>query len=186
MSSFKKPALNRKPQMTVSLILLLLLTFVAGCSPAPTPPASPTPAPPQATAPASVLLSESEAVSTAVRTAVQAFLTNDFAAAQKTMLFQPAEQKDAKTARLFSEFSAHLDKRLALEAKSAGLNPATPVVSVTNIRQTENGGSLADVSIGAGPDLEPIRLTLKVSRRDGAWLLDHAFFMLALVDALDE
>lgn len=186
MSGFKKTVLYRKPQMSVSLILLLFLTFVAGCSPAPTPPASPTPAPPQATAPASVLLSEPEAVSTAVRTAVQAFLTNDFAAAQKTMLFQPAEQKDAKTARLFSEFSAHLNKRLALEAKSAGQNAATPVVSVTNIRQIENGGNLVDVAIGAGSNLEPLRLTLKVSRRDGVWLLDHAFFMLALVDALDE
>lgn len=186
MSIFEKSVLYRKPKMTVALILLLFLTFVAGCSPAPTPPISPAPAPPKATAPASMLLSEPEAVSTAVRTAVQSFLTNDFAAAQKSMLFQPAEQKDAKTARLFSEFSAHLNKRLTLEAKSAGQNAATPVVSVTNIRQIENGGSLADVSIGAGPDLEPIRLTLKVSRRDGVWLLDHAFFMLALVDALDE
>ena len=186
MSSFEKSVLYRKPNRTVSLILLLFLTFVAGCSPAPTPPVSPSPARPQATTPASMILSEPEAVSTAVRTAIQAFLTNDFAAAQKTMLFQPSEQKDAKTARLFSDFSAHLNKRLALEAKSAGQNAATPIVSVTNIRQIENDGNLADVSIGAGPDLEPLRLTLKLSRREGVWLLDHAFFMLALVDALDE
>jgi hypothetical protein len=167
-----------KPKATLAVALFLLLSFIAGCSPAPVPPV----APPSA----SVLLSEPEAVTAAVRTAIHAFLSNDFAAAQKAMLFQPVEQKDAKTPHLFAEFSAHLNKRLALEAKSAGVNAAMPVVSITNIHQTENGGTLADVIIGAGPDLETFRLTVKVARRNGVWLLDHAFFMLALVDALDE
>ena len=102
------------------------------------------------------------------------------------MLFQPAEQKDAKTVRLFAEFSAHLNKRLALEAKSAGIKEVTPFIAVSNVRPTETGGNLADVTIGAGPELETFRMTLKVARRDGVWLLDHAFFMLALIDALDE
>lgn len=171
-SMIAKMFYDKKKATTIAATLLLLLV-IAGCSPAPTPP----PAAP---------LSEPATVSTVVLSAVLAFLANDFAAAQKTMLFQPAEQQNAKTARQFAEFSAHLNKRLTLEAKSAGQNAATPVVSVSNLRPTDNGGNLADVTIGAGPDLEPLRLTLKAAPRNGTWLVDHAFFMLALVDALDE
>ena len=188
-SMIAKMFYDKKNATTVAATLLLLLV-IAGCSPAPTPPPAAPPAappvPPLTPAPTAAPLSEPATVSTAVRSAVLAFLANDFAAAQKTMLFQPAEQQDAKTARQFAEFSAHLNKRLTLEAKNAGQNAATPVVSVSNLRPTDNGGNLADVTIGAGPDLEPLRLTLKAAPRNGIWLVDHAFFMLALVDALDE
>lgn len=185
MSIFDKSVRAMKPTAAVVLSLLLLL-FIAGCSPAPTPPPAPSPVPPATPTPATAPLSEPATINAAIRSAVQAFLANDFASAQKTMLFQPAEQQDSKTARLFAEFSAHLNKRLALEAKSAGQNAAAPVVSVSNLRPTDNGGNLVDITIGAGPDLEPLRLTLKIAQRNGIWLVDHAFFMLALVDALDE
>ena len=171
-------------------ILLLLAALIVGCSPAQTPPVAPPTAPqtapPVATATSPEKLDQPEAVTIAVRTAIQAFLANDFSAAQKAMLFQPAELKDEKTVRLFSEFSAHLNKRLALEAKGAGQNATTPVLSVTNIRQTDNGDSLADITIGAGPDLEPLRLTVKTIKRNGTWLVDYAYFMLALIDELEE
>jgi hypothetical protein len=185
MSMPAKMFYDKKKAATVAAILLLMI-LIAGCSPASTPPPAAPPIPPVAPAPTAAKLSEPAIVSTVVRSAVLAFLANDFAAAQKTMLFQSTEQQDAKTARQFAEFSAHLNKRLALEAKSTGQNAATPVVSVSNLRPTDNGGNLADVTIGAGPDLEPLRLTLKAAPRNGTWLVDHAFFMLALVDALDE
>jgi hypothetical protein len=113
-------------------------------------------------------------------------LSNDFSSAQKNMLLLPVEQTDPKTQRMFTDFSLHLNKRLTLEAKDAGLKSPAPSLSVTNIRTTETPSNLADVSIRAANGLEPLNLTVKVTPMSGVWLVDFAPFMLALMDALDE
>lgn len=108
------------------------------------------------------------------------------AATQKSMLLLPAEQADPKTQRMFTDFSLHLNKRLALEAKDAGLKDSAPSLSVANVRAAETSGKLADVSIRAADGLEPLTLTVKTTGVSGVWQVDFAPFMLALMDALDE
>lgn len=171
---------------TVLLFILLLSLTVSGCGLGSSPPKPPDPVPaPQPVAPAPV--TGPVALSGAVASVVRSFLANDFAVAQKSMLLLPAEQKDPKTQRMFTDFSLHLNKRLALEAKDAGLKAPAPSLSVANIRAAQTpGDSLADVSIRAAEGLEPLTLTVKVTQVSGVWLVDFAPFMLALVDALEE
>jgi hypothetical protein len=175
---------------TKSLLSLIMVAsiVVTGCglSAAPQKPqASPPPSPaPQQTMPS--LSTDSAAVSAAVQSAVRAFLSNDFAAAQKNVLLLPSEQKDSKTQRMFTDFSRHLNKRLTLEAKDAGLKSPTPSLLVANIRAAETSGILADVSIRAAEGLAPLTLTVKATQVSGVWMVDFAPFMLALMDALED
>lgn len=169
------------------LLLVVLSMTITGCGPGATPQKLPVPAP--AAAPQQVTptpSADSAAVTAAVQSAVRSFLANDFAAAQKSMLLLPAEQKDPKTQRMFTDFSLHLNKRLTLEAKDAGLKASAPSVSVANVRAASTSGRLADVSIQAADGLEPLTLTVKTTQVSGVWQVDFAPFMLALIDALDE
>jgi len=102
------------------------------------------------------------------------------------MLLLPAEQADPKTQRMFADFSLHLNKRLALEAKDAGVKTPVTSISVSNLRAAETGVMLADVSIRAAEELEALTLTVKTTQMSGVWLVDFAPFMLALMDALGE
>ncbi|MHC1760437.1 MAG: hypothetical protein AB9917_13195 [Negativicutes bacterium] len=170
---------------TVIFLLLILSLTLTGCGQDTSSQKTPPPVPvsqPAAPAPAD----DSTAVTTAVQSAVRSFLSNDFTAAQKSMLLLPAEQKDPQTQRMFADFSLHLNKRLALEAKDAGLKTPTPSLSVSGPRAAEKSGMLADVSIRAAEGLEPITLTVKTTRVSGVWLVDFAPFMLAVMDALEE
>ena len=173
-----------KAKAILLFILIMLLTLTGcglGAAPQKTP--APLPVPQQA---ASALPTDSSAVSLAVQAAVRAFLSNDFAAAQKSMLLLPAEQNDPKTKRMFTDYSLHLNKRLALEAKDAGLKSPEPSIAIDNIRVAENAGMLADVSIRATTGLKPLTMTVKTTQTSGIWMVDFAPFMLALTDALDE
>ena len=168
----------------VLLSILLLSLTVIGCglgeSPSKTPVSAPQPTPPTP-------LTGATDISDAVLSVVRSFLANDFAAAQKSMLLLPSEQKDPKTQRMFTDFSLHLNKRLALEAKDAGLKAPIPSLSVSNARDSQTSDSrLVDVSIRAANELEPLTLTVKATQVSGVWLVDFAPFMLALVDALEE
>ena len=170
---------------SITLFILLLTLVITGCELGPAPQKSPIPAhAPQQVLPAPS--AESDAVAAAVASAIQSFLSNDFAAAQKSMRFQPVEQRESKTQRMFTDFSLHLNKRLALEAKGAGLNSPSPSISVTNLRVAEKAVVFADVSIRAATGLKPLSLTVKATQVSGVWLIDFAPFMLALMDALDE
>ena len=171
---------------TVIFLLLILSFILTGCGQDASSQKAPPPAPvsqPAALSPAE----DSTAVTTAVQSAVRSFLSNDFTAAQKSLLLLPAEQKDPQMQRMFADFSLHLNKRLALEAKDAGLKAPTPSLSVSGPRAADkSGGMLADVSIRAAEGLEPITLTVKTTRVSGVWLVDFAPFMLAVMDALEE
>ena len=172
---------------TFLLIVTILSLLIAGCgqgassqnSSIPTPAAAPQQNTPDSTA-------ESAAVTAVVHSVVQAFLSNDFTAAQKVMRLRPAEQADPKTQRMFADYSLHLNKRLALEAKDARLKSPTPSLSVVNVRAAETGVMLADVSIRAADGLAPLTLTVKATQVSDVWLVDFAPFMLALMDALGE
>jgi hypothetical protein len=170
------------------LLLVVILSLpITGCGLGvpPQKPSIPTPADvPHQITPASS--AESADVTAVVHSVVQAFLSNDFATAQKRMLLLPAEQADPKTQRMFTDFSLHLNKRLLLESKDAGLKAPTPSLSVANIRAAATSGKLADVSIRAANGLAPLTLTVKATQVSGVWLVDFAPFMLALMDALDE
>ena len=178
----------------VLLFMLLFTLILTGCSQKTSTGQSPAPIPtpvPQQTAPSAVsdsaAVPDSASVPAVMQSAVRAFLANDFAGAQKTMLFQPVELKDPKTQRLFADFSAHLNKRLALEAKDAGLKTPAPSITVSEVRADQAAGILtAEVSIQAASGTEPFKLTLKAKQGSGAWLVDYSSFMLALIDALDE
>ena len=169
-----------------AFIILIFFITSTGCGlgPAPEKPPAPVSSPQQADpSPAA----ESAAVTAAVQSAVRSFLSNDFAAAQKTMRLLPSEQKDPKTQRMFTDFSLHLNKRLTLEAKDAGLKNSGPVLSVANVRAAQTPDSrLTDVSIQAADALEPVTLIVKATEVSGVWLVDFAPFMLALMDALEE
>ena len=173
--------MSKTSALLLSILVLSLLAVGCGLGPSPQkPPAAPVP---QQVAPAA----ESVEIAVAVQSAMQSFLSNDFTGAQKNMLLLPAEQNDLKTQRMFTDFSLHLNKRLALDAKDAGLKSALPSLSVANVRTSQTpGSSLADVSIRAAEGLEPLTLTVKATRSSGVWLVDFAPFMLALVDALGE
>ena len=170
---------------SVILLLLILSITLTGCGQDASSQKTPPPAPvsqPAAPSPAD----DSTAVTTAIQSAIRSFLSNDFAAAQKSLLLLPAEQKDPQTQRMFADFSLHMNKRLALEAKDAGLKAPVPSLSVSSPRVAEKSGMLADVSIRAAEGLEPITLTVKTTRVSGVWLVDFAPFMLAMMDSLEE
>ena len=166
-------------------ILLLSLTFT-GCGLGSSPPKPPVPAPAaQRSAPAPS--TGSVELTDAVQSVVRSFLANDFATAQKNMLLLPVEQNDSKTQRMFTDFSLHLNKRLALEAKDAGLKAPVPSLSVSNVRDSQTSDSRwVDVSIRAAEGLAPLNLTVKATQASGVWRVDFAPFMLALMDALEE
>ncbi len=169
------------------LLVVILSLLITGCDlgapPQKTPITAPADSPPQITPASSA---ESADVNAVVQSVVQAFLSNDFTAAQKVMLLLPAEQADPKTQRMFADFSLHLNKRLALEAKDAGVKTPVTSISVSNLRAAETGVMLADVSIRAAEELEALTLTVKATQMSGVWLVDFAPFMLALMDALGE
>lgn len=168
-----------------SIVSLLLILTLTGCGLGAAPTATPAPVPvPQQVAPAPPR--DSSALTTTIQSVIGAFLSNDFAAAQKNMLLLPAEQKDPKTQRMFADFSLHMNKRLALEAKDAGLKSPSPSLSVSTSRVAGKSGMLTDVTILAAEGLEPLTLTVKTTQVSGVWLVDFAPFMLALIDALDK
>ena len=170
------------------IVLILVLSLpLTGCAPVSSTQPQMIPVPPPALhSTTNAPSSESTEVTANVQAVVRLFLSNDFAAAQKAMLLLPAEQADPKTQRMFADFSLHLNKRLALEAKDAGLSAPVTSISVSNVRATETGVMLADVSIRAAKELEPLTLTVKATQMSGVWLVDFAPFMLAMMDALDE
>ena len=170
------------------IVLILVLSLaLTGCGPGSSKQPQPTPVPPPALhSTTNAPSSESTAVTANVQAVVRLFLANDFAAAQKVMLLLPAEQADPKTQRMFADFSLHLNKRLALEAKDAGVKTPVTSISVSNLRAAETGVMLADVSIRAAEELEALTLTVKATQMSGVWLVDFAPFMLALMDALGE
>jgi len=154
--------------------LLVLASAIAGCGPSASPLVTPAPA------------AESDTITAAVQSAIKSFLSNDFASAQKNMRLLPAEQKDPQTQLMFADFSLHLNRRLALEAKDAGLNAPSPFISVSNVRAAETSGMLADVGIQPATGLEPLTLTVKATLVSGSWMIDFAPFILALIDSLGE
>ena len=173
-------ACRMKTAIFLTLALLLILT---GCGPGVSQEGKTAAVPQQVTAGPP---EDSAAVTAAMHSAVRALLSNDFAAAKKSMRFLPAEQNDSKTQRMFADFSLHLNKRLALEAKDAGLKVSDPSIAITNLRAAGENIMLADGSIQAATGLEPLKLTIKASYAAGVWQVDFAPFMLALMDALDE
>jgi len=172
---------------TFNILFVLLSLVLSGCGLGTTLQTPSLPVPTSATHPVAATPSaEQDAVTASVQSAVESFLSNDFSAAQKSMRLQPLEKQNPKTQRMFADYSLHLNKRLLLEAKDAGLKIHTPDISVANVRAAETGGLLADVSIRAAVGLAPLTLTVNATRVSGIWLVDFAPLMLALMDALDD
>lgn len=172
---------QRKTLAAFVVVCLAALFPLNGCGfpTAPKPIASPS-------APVSAMPADAKTITPVLQKAVNAFLANDFNTARNFFRLPGEETSAAKSRQMFADFSSHINKRFALQAKDAALTSTAPVLSVDEVRAGESGQALAVFSLRAAEELPPLLLTAKMTRSQNHWLVDFDSFLLSLIDALDE
>ena len=163
------------------MLLAVSLIATAGCGSPASPKPVATPSAPVSAAPADM-----KTLTPILQKAINAFLANDFNTAQNFFRLPGEQAAVAKSRQMFADFSVHINKRFALQAKDAALTSAAPVLSVDEVRTSKPGQALAVFSLRAAEELPPLLLTAKLIRTQNHWLVDFDSFLLSLIDALDE